>query len=285
MPGSMLPGRVPHEQAVEGGKPHRAADAAAVAHRAHAGTAAEVGDDHPAAGNRWRDDWQGAGNVLVGQPVETVAAHTALEVLVRQAVELRDPLLRLVEGGVEAGDLRQIRLYLLHGTDRRQVVRLVQRRQRDEVLESPHRFRRHQQRCRVIGSAMHDAVTDTGQHAALEARAQQSGDPLQGLRMAGDLALVPLFVGDPLAGAILDLEARRGAQPLDLANRGGAHLPSRGERKQRELEARRAGIENQNQLFHLRLLPSASLDPLPHSPSGRRPRTTRAWCAGCRRGW
>ncbi len=174
--------------------------------------------------------------------MEAVAAHAALEVLVGQPVELRDALLSLVEGGVETGDLRQIRLHLLHGTDRRQVVRLMQRRQRDEVLEAAHRFRCHQQGSRVVGAAMHDAVADAGQNTALETRAKQSGDPLQRLRMTAHLALVPLLVGNPLAGAILDLEPRCGSQALDLADRNGVHLTGRADGEQRELEARRAGV-------------------------------------------
>jgi hypothetical protein len=143
-----------------------------------------------------------------------------------------------VEGGIEAGHLRQIRLYLLHGTDRRQVVRLMQRRQRHEGFQPGHRRRRDEQRRRVIGSTMHHAVTDTGQNMVPETRPQQSGDPLQGLRMAGHFAVVPLLVDNPLAGAVLDLEAWRRSQALDLADGDSPHGRGRRQGKERELEAR-----------------------------------------------
>jgi ribosomal protein S28E/S33 len=45
-----------------------------------------------------------------------------------------------VEGGIEAGDLRQVRLHLLHGADRGEVVRLMQRRQRHEGFQPGHRL-------------------------------------------------------------------------------------------------------------------------------------------------
>jgi hypothetical protein len=204
--------------------------------------------------------------------VKTVTPDAALVVFIRQAVELGDRFLRPVEGGIEAGHLRQIRLRLLHGPDRRQVVRLMQRRQRHEGFQPGHRRRRDQQRRRVIGSAMHHTVTDPGQNMVLETCAQQSGDPLQGLRMAGHFAVVPGLVDHPLAGAVLDLEAWCRPQALDLADRDGPHGRGRRQGKERELETRRAGVEYQDTLFHFRLPFSSAIDRCAGHQTDRRAR-------------
>ena len=78
---------------------------------------------------------QNRGDVLVGQAVEAVAAD-ALRVQLRgQREHLRDLRVAAVERGVEAGHLRQLRRALQQQADRRQVVRLMQRRERNELLQ------------------------------------------------------------------------------------------------------------------------------------------------------
>ncbi|GJD79423.1 hypothetical protein NBEOAGPD_2650 [Methylobacterium gregans] len=62
--------------------------------------------------------------------MEAVAANALLRHLTRDSEELRDLRLRVVEGGVEAGDLRQVGELPADDADRLQVVRLVQRCQR-----------------------------------------------------------------------------------------------------------------------------------------------------------
>lgn len=53
----------------------------------------------------------------------------------RQGEQLRDARLRSVELGVEAGDLRKFRPTRADGADRREVVRLMAGRERDEPFE------------------------------------------------------------------------------------------------------------------------------------------------------
>ena len=74
-------------------------------------------------------------DVLVRQAVEAVAPHAALGDRRGQRERLRDRGLVAMERGVEAGDLRQLRRALEQRPDRRQVVRLVQRRERHVFLE------------------------------------------------------------------------------------------------------------------------------------------------------
>ena len=67
------PGPCSHAQTVERREPERAVDALAVSHRAQAGAAAEVRDDHAAVGDLGRFLRQHRGDVLVRQPVEAIA--------------------------------------------------------------------------------------------------------------------------------------------------------------------------------------------------------------------
>jgi hypothetical protein len=103
---------------------------------------------------------QHRGDVLVGQAVEAIAAHALVVQFHRQCEHLRQFGLRAVEGGVEAGHLRHARLAFEHQPDRHQVVRLVQRRQRDELLQVRQHFAVHAHRRRVLHANMHDAMAD-----------------------------------------------------------------------------------------------------------------------------
>ena len=78
---------------------------------------------------------QHAGDVLVGQAMKAVAPHAALGDRGRQREGLRHLGLRAMERGVEAGHLRQLRAQLRDDLDRLEVVRLMQRRQRAQLLE------------------------------------------------------------------------------------------------------------------------------------------------------
>jgi len=76
-----------------------------------------------------------AGNVLVRQAMEAVATHAAIGDGLREREGLRDRRLRAMERGVEAGDLWQLRRPYEQVANRREIVRLMQRRERDECLE------------------------------------------------------------------------------------------------------------------------------------------------------
>jgi len=67
--------------------------------------------------------------------VEAVPAHSFLRVPPRQGEGLGDRGLGAMESGVEAGDLRQVRGLFGHRLDCLQIVRLVQRCERNERLQ------------------------------------------------------------------------------------------------------------------------------------------------------
>ena len=89
------------------------------------------------------------GDVLVGQAVEAVSLHAGVVELGRQGESPGDVGIRPVEGRVETGHLRKVGRALQQPGYGRQIVRLLQGRQRDEVLERLERLPRHPDRSRV----------------------------------------------------------------------------------------------------------------------------------------
>ena len=68
---------MPMAKAVERGKAHGRCHALAPMHRAHAGAAAEMGDDDAALGrDRTEDFRKNTGNIFIGQAVESVSSDT-----------------------------------------------------------------------------------------------------------------------------------------------------------------------------------------------------------------
>ena len=103
--------------------------------RAHAGAVAQMGDDHPAVRTRAKMIRQDAGDVVVGQAVESVADDAFVGQSARQGEQFGQPVLAAVKAGVETGDLLQSGLPFRDSADRGKIVRLVQRRKRGQRIK------------------------------------------------------------------------------------------------------------------------------------------------------
>ncbi|MNZ43896.1 hypothetical protein D3C78_615100 [compost metagenome] len=218
-------------------------------HGAQAGAVAEVGDHHPAGSRRWVQLRQDAGDVLVGQPVEAVAPHAALGDGRRQGEHLREFGLPAMEGGVEAGHLGQLRRPLGDGADRRQVVRLVQRGERVEAGEPLQYPAVHPGRPGELLAAVDHPVAHGDQLVFLEEAAQELHQ-VQGCAGVAELAVfAPALLGEDGARRIAGDEMRRAVDALDLPAQAQFRLRLVGG-EQGELEAGRAGIEDQDHLLH-----------------------------------
>ncbi len=158
-----------------------------------------------------------ARDVLVGQAVEAVAAHAAVGDRRRQREGLRDRRHRAVERGVEAGDLRQPGRAREHGADRREVVRLVQRRQRDEAVEAREDGFVDAHRPVVLDAAVDDAVADREQPVLRELAVQEVEQVRDRAVVAQRLVRVPVAPGEQRAGGVAGAELRRVVEALDLA--------------------------------------------------------------------
>ena len=75
-------------------------------------------------------------------------------------VVVSDFIVVAVKCGVEAGDLRQSREIGEQRADRRQVVRLMQRRKRREPLQTRDHTMVDQHGTIIVGTAMDDAMAD-----------------------------------------------------------------------------------------------------------------------------
>ncbi len=117
--------------------------------------------------------------------MEPVAADAAFVEFARQGEALGQRRQGVVEGGIEAGDLRQARAQPRQRTDARQVVRLVQGAQRDQRFHVRQHGRIDPHRMDVAGTAVHHAMTGRAKCQAGVARLQPAQYLPQRLLMVG----------------------------------------------------------------------------------------------------
>ena len=146
--------------------------------RAHRGAAAEMGDDHPALRRCPARPAASAGDIFVGQAVKAVAAHAFGVELLRDRVVIgqiahgRDERRCRSRRPAAAREIGQQR------PDRRQIVRLMQRRERNEALQVASSTPCvDQDRPVVVRAAMHDAMPDRDRADAAVRRAASRRRP------------------------------------------------------------------------------------------------------------
>jgi hypothetical protein len=181
--------------------------------------------------------------------MEAVAPYAAIGNLRRQREALRQRRLRRMESGIEAGDLRQLWRGCQQAADRREVVRLVQRRQRHELLEHGKNLFIDPDRRRIGQATVYDAVSDRTQLMFAALRAQVSDQVFERTGMPELRAVGPRLAFELVAVGILGLEARLGKERFDLTAQHRLERAVPGE-ENRELDARRACVEYQDCVSH-----------------------------------
>src|SRR4029078_11215712 len=89
-----------------------------------------------------------------------------------------------MEGGIEAGDLQDLRLPLQDGPDWRQIVRLMQRCKRHETREAgEHKFA-DDRRVAVVRAAVNDTMADNDRQLSADLRSKESDDLVERCRHA-----------------------------------------------------------------------------------------------------
>src|SRR5208282_3671479 len=256
-----------HWQAVDRGEAHRARDAAAIRYRTHAGTVAKMQHDNPAGGGILVVGRQGLGDVLVGQPVESVASYAAVGNRSRECKCLCHLWLGTVECGVEASDLRQLGHASQEGPDRRQVVGLMQRSERNVFLQRREHRRVDANRSAVLESAMDVPMSDSRQGLFAEFRALEGNQMIERAVVAKLNAIAPGLLAQGLPVPILGDETRRGIKAFRLPARSQFETVAT-RSKERELQAGGARIENSDCIGHV-------TPPLLCSPRGEPSRPAR----------
>src|SRR5688572_8200386 len=101
-----------------------------------------------------------------------------------------------MKGGVETGHLRYIRSRFAEGANRRQIMRLMQGRERNQFFQFADHLGSHSCRARKFQAAMHYAVSDRNQSMTFTVATQKFGNVCDGLLVSEPGAEVPLFLGD-----------------------------------------------------------------------------------------
>ncbi len=151
-----------HDQALERGEAHRRVDRSPPGHRRERGAGPQVAGHDPEILHRPAEELgRPARCVGVGQPVEAVAAEPPAETpLSRQGVGRRRRRQVGVEGGVEAGDGRDVGQDRRDGVQSGQRLRLVERSEIDQLAETGDHLTIHPDRFAEAGPAVDDPVTD-----------------------------------------------------------------------------------------------------------------------------
>ena len=120
---------------------------------------------------------------LVRQAVETEALQTGCTEIARQGHDFGDGRLAPMEARVETGDLRHAGKPFRDRVNRRQVVRLMERRKRYQVTKLVEHLPGDDRRRGKARPAVDDAVTDADDASAPVSRAQPVAKRIQ--RRAG----------------------------------------------------------------------------------------------------
>ena len=131
-----------------------------------------------------------------------------------------------MKAGVEAGHLGQIGRGGRDGADRRQIVRLVERGQRHELVEIvQHRLIDPLGRD-VARAAVHDAMPDRAYSAGTQVCLEDADDLARGGAVV-EAGGGPLLLAYLRAGGILENQARRHADGFNLTLAAPGPVPAR----------------------------------------------------------
>ena len=147
--------------------------------------------------------------------MKPVATNALFSETARQSERLSQIGLGTMEGCVEAGNLRNLRRGLHDRANRREVVRLMQGRERFEFREIIEHGLCHAHRRGIVEAAMDNTVTESDHRFPFEQCAPSCDDLARGGSMIEALRLeAPLL--NNRACSVGDLEMRFNANPLDL---------------------------------------------------------------------
>src|SRR5262245_872910 len=153
-----------------------------------------------------------------------------------------------MESGVEAGDLRYRRRDGSDGADGGDVMRLVQRRQRHQLLKTGYYALIDDDRLGIGRSAMHDTVADAGKSGLA---AHMVLKPVLNGRDGGAVVVAGYgLIRHAAALGIRNLQPGRCPDTLDLTVHAGLKRPVGSRFKHRELDAGRSGVDDEDRLAH-----------------------------------
>ena len=188
--------------------------------------------------------------------------------------------------GIEAGDLRQLRPALEQQADRREVVRLMQRRERHELFEHGDDIGVEPHRLRILHAAVHHPVADRRElEAAAVRRAENRRDAPRRPSWPRLTPSPQRLLGERRA---VRVRARRTVatvcRPSIWPRTTGSSAPSRSA-KSEELDAGRAGVQNEDRVAHRVTRPSRHRSRRAFATSAATAQEARRVDHANRRGW
>lgn len=211
-------------------------------------------DDDPPAGDPRGEVRQTPGDVFVAQAMKTVAPHAFPVEGLRDGVAVGRFGMVPVKGRVEAGHLKHVGQEFPDRPDRRQIVRLVERGERNVGLQRPDHRIIHRHMAVVDRPAMDHPMPDRHRHGPAQPlpqpraeKGQRAGNPVAGFGRQGNAAVLAAILA-----AILDDQPGRRADPLDPAAQAHRQRPVR-RVEQLELDAGGTGVDDQDRLGHAHL--------------------------------
>ena len=208
-----------HHHAFQRGEAHGSIHDLAILHRGERRAVAQVADDQLFRLFRGQNLARALRHKAVAGAMETVAAHLqALIIVQRQGVQIRFLGHGHMESGIEHRHHGRVRHHFLAGADAHQVGGVVQRAQRDVLLDGRHHFVVDEIAARELLAAMQHAVADRadlvhgGNHAVLLIR-QRFEHQADG----GGVVFQRLFHGEGAAGMLMRELAALDADALHVA--------------------------------------------------------------------
>jgi hypothetical protein len=154
-----------------------------------------------------------------------------------------------MKGRIEASHLKQVRLTGPQQADRGEVVRLVQRRERDQSLQPLDGLGGRAYWRGVVETPVNYAMAYGREPVVARLLSQKTGQERNGCIMAEGFSRCPSPFADDGACCALGPELRGRIEPLDLPSQEEikCFVPRH---KQRKLDARRTCVDYQNRVTH-----------------------------------
>ena len=180
--------------------------------------------------------------------MKAVAADALIVKALRQGEVIRQGVMTAMKSGVETCDLRQFGPGSEQQSDRREVVGLVQRRQRDVALQARDNLLVDDDRLVEIGAAMNDAVADRDEGGLLRL-AEPVAHRRHRCSNIGYFVRRKSLVDQRRPVLAFGAQRRANADTVHLPAEQAPRLPSFANREYLEFYARRAGVDDEN-CFH-----------------------------------
>ena len=146
--------------------------------------------------------------------MEPIAAHAFIIECARQGKNIVHERMPTMEGRVETGDLLHMRPRLARRLDAGNVVRLMQRRERDQAAQIVQHLIRNDGRRGIAQTAMHHAVPGRHHLRIGESRTAPGEYPPQRIGVEPLRLSLPAFLMQHRAGGVVHLHMPGMANPL-----------------------------------------------------------------------